>query len=111
MIPLTRLNGSPIYINSDLIKYSEASPDTMLTLIHGEKMVVRESCEEVVQRMTAYRIQVLRNVAENLPHALELLNATDADSARSALDHLAEERNQNIAPDPAAIHRRRPQPL
>lgn len=111
MIPLTRLNGSPIYINSDLIKYSEASPDTMLTLIHGEKMVVRESCEEVVQRMTAYRIQVLRNVAENLPHALELRNASAAASAKSAINHLAEEHQGSLRSDPAAIHRRRPQPL
>lgn len=109
MIPLTRLNGSPIYLNCDLIKYAEASPDTMLTLIHGEKMVVLESCEEVLQRVTAYRTQVLRAVADTLPNALELCNATAAVSARSALDHLAEERNQNTIPDPAAILRRRPQ--
>jgi flagellar protein FlbD len=109
MIPLTRLNGSPIYLNSDLIKYAEASPDTMLTLIHGEKMVVRESCDEVLQRVTHYRIQILTSIAENLPHALELRNATAAASAHAALDHLAEEREENIVPDTAAIHRRRPQ--
>lgn len=109
MISLTRLNGSPIYLNCDLIKYAEASPDTMLTLIHGEKMVVRESCDEVLQRMTKYRIQILRTIAETLPHALELRNATAAAGAHSALDHLAQEREENIVSDSAATHRRRPQ--
>lgn len=109
MISLTRLNGSPIYLNSDLIKYAESSPDTMLTLIHGEKMVVLETCEQVVERMRAQRIQILRAVAESLPYALEKQNATAANSANSALHHLSQERDENIVPDPAAIHRRRPQ--
>ena len=42
MIELTRLNGQPMVLNSDLIKTAEASPDTMLTLINGEKLIVRE---------------------------------------------------------------------
>ena len=42
MIELTRLNGNPMVLNSDLIKTAEASPDTMLTLINGEKLIVRE---------------------------------------------------------------------
>ena len=42
MIELTRLNGHPMVLNSDLIKTAEASPDTMLTLINGEKLIVRE---------------------------------------------------------------------
>ena len=42
MIELTRLNGNPMVLNSDLIKTAEASPDTMLTLITGEKLIVRE---------------------------------------------------------------------
>ena len=47
MIELTRLNGSPLDVNCDLIKYAEAAPDTVLTLITGEKLVVLEPCEEV----------------------------------------------------------------
>ena len=43
MIEVTRLNGNSMMINSDLIKIAEASPDTMLTLIHGEKLIVRDS--------------------------------------------------------------------
>ncbi len=55
MIQLTRLNGIPIVLNSDLIKTAEASPDTMLTLINGEKIIVREDCEKIMERVIAYR--------------------------------------------------------
>lgn len=58
MIHLTRLNGNPLVVNSDLIKYAEASPDTVLTLVNGEKIVVLESCEDVVNRTVAYRARV-----------------------------------------------------
>jgi flagellar protein FlbD len=72
MIQLTRLNGIPIVLNSDLIKTAEASPDTMLTLINGEKIIVRESCEEIVERTLAYRARLLSAVARRLPSYEEL---------------------------------------
>jgi flagellar protein FlbD len=67
MIELTRLNGTPIVLNSDLIKTAEASPDTMLTLINGEKLIVREDCAEVTERVLAYRARLLVSVARRLP--------------------------------------------
>jgi flagellar protein FlbD len=67
MIELTKLNGAPIVLNSDLIKTAESSPDTMLTLITGEKMIVRESCEEVTARVLTYRARLLSCVAKHLP--------------------------------------------
>ena len=66
MIELTRLNGSPMVLNSDLIKTAEASPDTMLTLINGEKLIVREEIAEVVERVLAYRARLLAVVARRL---------------------------------------------
>ncbi len=66
MIELTRLNGSPMVLNSDLIKTAEASPDTMLTLINGEKLIVREECAEVVERVLAYRARLLTMVARRM---------------------------------------------
>ena len=63
MIQLTRLNGNPLVVNSDLIKYAEASPDTVLTLVNGEKLVVLESCDEVVRRTVAYRAEVFGSAA------------------------------------------------
>jgi flagellar protein FlbD len=67
MIELTRLNGKPMVLNSDLIKIAEASPDTMLTLINGEKLIVREALEEIVERVLAYRARLLAAVTRRLP--------------------------------------------
>jgi flagellar protein FlbD len=67
MIELTRLNGTPIVLNSDLIKTAEAAPDTMLTLINGEKLIVRESCAEVTEKVLAYRASMLAAVARRMP--------------------------------------------
>ena len=65
MIELTRLKGNGIVLNSDLIKTAESSPDTMLTLITGEKLIVREEPQEVVSRVLAYRAQLLKTVARS----------------------------------------------
>ena len=62
MIRLTRLNGSPMVVNSDLIKFVENAPDTVITLINGEKMVVRESTDQVLDRIVAFRRSVLDGV-------------------------------------------------
>ncbi|HEY6491497.1 MAG: flagellar FlbD family protein [Terracidiphilus sp.] len=66
MIKLTRLNGNPMVLNSDLIKTIEASPDSMLTLINGEKLIVREPLDEVEQRVLEYRARLLAIVARRL---------------------------------------------
>ena len=66
MIELTRLNGRTMMLNSDLIKTAEASPDTMLTLINGEKLIVREEIGEVMERVLAYRARLLAVVARRL---------------------------------------------
>ncbi len=60
MMELTRLNGHPLMVNCDLVKFVEATPDTTLSLVTGEKLMVRESPEEVVERMQRYRGSVLR---------------------------------------------------
>jgi flagellar protein FlbD len=49
-----------------LIKTAEASPDTMLTLINGEKLIVRETCDEVTERVLAYRSRLLAGVARRM---------------------------------------------
>jgi flagellar protein FlbD len=82
MIELTRLNGSPLMVNSDLIKTAEASPDTMLTLITGEKMIVRETCQEVMERIMAYRSRLLADVARRLPNGADLSRAASLSSLR-----------------------------
>ena len=66
MIEVTRLNGHPMMLNSDLIKTAEASPDTMLTLINGEKLIVREEIAEVTERILAYRSRLLAVVVRRM---------------------------------------------
>ncbi len=61
MIELTRLNGHIFVVNSDLIKLAESIPDTTLTLVTGEKIVVLESCTEVLARTLLYRANVLHH--------------------------------------------------
>lgn len=55
MIEVTRLNGKSYFLNCDLIKALEATPDTVITLTTGEKLLVREDAREVVERVTEFR--------------------------------------------------------
>ncbi len=63
MIRLTRLNNQAFVLNSDLIKFVEQSPDTLLTLINGEKIVVRETAEQILERLIAFRRSVLEGLS------------------------------------------------
>ena len=62
MIRLTRLNNHPLAVNSDLIKFVEQAPDTVITLVNGEKIVVRENAEEVLERVVQFRRSVLQGI-------------------------------------------------
>jgi len=88
VIEVTRLNGVPMLVNSDLIKIVEKSPDTMVTLIHGEKLIIRESCEELLERILAYRAMLLVAVADRLDkhHELHTIVALSGLSPESAQD-------------------------
>ncbi len=55
MIRLTRINHVPLVVNSDLIEYIEVTPDTVITLTTGQKLVVLEPAEEVVERIIQFR--------------------------------------------------------
>jgi flagellar protein FlbD len=59
MIFVTRLDGREVVINVDLIITIEKTPDTVLTLTTGDRIMVREPVEEVVQRAIAYRHRIL----------------------------------------------------
>lgn len=59
MILLTRLNGSVLAVNNDLIQYAESTPDTTLTLLGGEKLVVRESLAELMEQTASLRAREL----------------------------------------------------
>lgn len=58
MVKLTRLNNQTVVVNPDHIRTVEAAPDTTLHLLGGDRMLVRESLEELVTRVVAYRQRV-----------------------------------------------------
>jgi flagellar protein FlbD len=62
VIQLTRLNNQGLTVNSDLIKFVEQAPDTVITLVTGEKILVRESVQQVLERLIEFRRMVLQNL-------------------------------------------------
>ncbi len=54
MIKLTRLNGDEFVLNADLIRFIESRPDTYITLTTNDRLVVRESVDEVVRLSLEY---------------------------------------------------------
>jgi flagellar protein FlbD len=58
MITITRLNERVLVLNADLIKMVEATPDTIITLINGDTVIVRESVDEIVERAIDYQRRV-----------------------------------------------------
>jgi|HubBroStandDraft_1064217.scaffolds.fasta_scaffold1577113_1 flagellar protein FlbD len=59
MIQLTRLNSQRLLVNSDLVKFIEKSPDTVLILITGEKICVSESADVVLEKIVAFRQSIV----------------------------------------------------
>jgi flagellar protein FlbD len=55
MIHVTRLNHTPVVLNSDLIEQIETTPDTVISLTTGQKIMVLESTEEVIERIRTFR--------------------------------------------------------
>ena len=55
MIKLTRLDGEPFVLNADLIRYVECRPDTFITLTSGDRIVVAETMDEVVESAVQYQ--------------------------------------------------------
>lgn len=64
MIRLTRLNREPFYLNPDLIQEMETTPDTVLTLSAGTRIVVQEAPEMVIEKVVTYRRRILDRAAQ-----------------------------------------------
>lgn len=75
MIKLTRLDGEVFVLNAELIRYVESRPDTYVTLVSGERVLVRESMDEVMQRAVGYQqskhlLPPVRNAARPVARAV-----------------------------------------
>ena len=71
MIHLTRLNERPLVLNSDLIEFIENAPDTVITLITGDKLVVRESADEIIGQILEFRRRLLPTSFAVLPAVVD----------------------------------------
>lgn len=58
MIKVTRFNQSELILNADLIEFVEQTPDTVVTMLTGRKVLIRETADEVIRRVIAYRREV-----------------------------------------------------
>ena len=61
MIEVTRLNGTTVLINSDLIETVEETPDTVSSLTTGKKFIVKESRQEVKNLVKSYKRDIFTN--------------------------------------------------
>jgi len=61
MIKLTKFNGDEFVVNAELIRFVESRPDTYVTLTSSDRLLVRESVEEVVRRSIAYSQAIRMN--------------------------------------------------
>ncbi len=59
MIRLTRLGGQSLYLNSELIEFIEATPDTIIVMTSGKRVIVIEQPAEVVKRMVEFRRRIV----------------------------------------------------
>jgi flagellar protein FlbD len=58
VIQQTRLNGQPIMVNADLIESVEPTPDTVITLVSGNKLIVRDSMDDIERRIVAFKRKI-----------------------------------------------------
>ncbi len=89
MIILTRLGGHQVAVNPDLIERAEPTPDTVLTMFDGHKIVVAESVDEVVSAVRSWRASVAAE-AFGLTHVL-------ADAAGDGAASIAADRSARVA--------------
>ncbi len=62
MIKLTRLNKKEIYLNPDLMKSIEETPDTVIGLVNGDHYLVREKASEIIGKIIEFRVTILNRL-------------------------------------------------
>ena len=90
MIQVTRLNRTRVVLNSDLIEEVETTPDTVISLTTGQKIMVLESTEEIVERIRRYRQSILAG----LPPEAQCLSSPPTRPARKPQDLLHGQRQE-----------------
>jgi flagellar protein FlbD len=76
MIRLTKINSAPIVLNSDLIEFIEETPDTVITLTNNDRLVVRESMNEIIGKVVDYRRLISGLTEAEAEHRLRIQGKT-----------------------------------
>jgi flagellar protein FlbD len=93
VIRLTRLNGQHITVNSDLVKFVECNPDTVITLVNGDKILVHETADEVIARVIEFKRAVLAGLTLNTDPGVALVAGSSTQPDRGMSPH-PEERSR-----------------
>jgi len=64
LITLTHMNGKTFVLNAEVIETVERTPDTVITLINGKKLVVKEDVEEVINKVIEYKRRIFEILLE-----------------------------------------------
>lgn len=60
LILLTRLDKSKVLVNIDTVKFIESTPDTLISFVNGDSVMVRESLEEIDRAVLQYKVTILK---------------------------------------------------
>ena len=71
MIKVTRLSGAELVINADLIEFVEASPDTIISLVTGKKIMIKESPDTVIERVAEFKRQSSGSAAPRIAEHMQ----------------------------------------
>jgi Flagellar protein (FlbD). len=58
VINVTKLNGDEFTVNADMIEFIEETPDTVISLISGKKVVVKERKDEIIEKVIDYKRKI-----------------------------------------------------
>ena len=62
MIEVTRINGTKIMINSDIIEMMEETPDTVITLTNGHKYIAGEKTSQIKESIVSFRREIYKDL-------------------------------------------------
>ncbi len=71
MIEVTRMNNTKLMINAELIQFVEETPDTTITMVSGNKIIVKESRQEIKNRVILYRMEIFRPILDFMEKKIE----------------------------------------
>jgi len=63
MIKLTRTSGKEFVLNADLIIEVQETPDTVITLTNGKKLLVKDSADDIINKVVTYRKKIMAGIS------------------------------------------------